>query len=493
MRLSRGFPHRALFPYVFFLLIGCQLRSRATVPSAPTPPSVPEMPTVQSRPMAPTGVPEVSPTPASPVVNTPERRSRAPTGQPTPEKPPPAFQAAAFFGYTYQRPDGNRWVAGRGSLPGVEPVDIPLAGAPRWVVGAPLGDGSLWVAVLDDGRVQAFQTTAVGLEPAAITPQSLPPGMPPLLRVQGNEAALVTAPAATAAQFTHPVVVERTGWLAFIDGNGDLVAWDGGEVARLAVDALPDARLLDDGSGRLLLLTGPTMRYGHGVLGDEVEASSITLIAFFPTPRVIRRIPLPAPNVVEGIAPIWVDLTGDGRREIIVTVSNPDRGAQVTVFSEDGEVLATGPAIGRGFRWRHQLAVAPFGRDGALELADVLTPHLGGVVEFYRWRNDTLQVVAQVPGYTSHVLGSRNLDMAVAGDFDGDGRTELLLPTQSRTALGAIRRTETGAEVAWTIAVGDQVSTNLAAVVLKGGRLAIGVGRADHTLRIWLPREALQR
>jgi hypothetical protein len=67
-----------------------------------------------------------------------------------------------------------------------------------------------------------------------------------------------------------------------------------------------------------------------------------------------------------------------------------------------------------------------------------------GVVEFYQWREDTLQIVARVPGYTSHVIGTRNLDMAAAGDFDGDGRFELLLPNQQRTTLGGIRRTEDG-------------------------------------------------
>ena len=82
-------------------------------------------------------------------------------------------------------------------------------------------------------------------------------------------------------------------------------------------------------------------------------------------------------------------------------------------------VRRTGPAIGRGNRWRHQIAVAPFGPNGERELVDVLTPHIGGVVEFYRMVGDRIEIVATVPGFTSHVIGSRNLDLALAADADG--------------------------------------------------------------------------
>jgi hypothetical protein len=143
--------------------------------------------------------------------------------------------------------------------------------------------------------------------------------------------------------------------------------------------------------------------------------------------------------------------------------------------------------IGRAYRWRHQLAVAPFGPDGDLELAAVLTPHIGGVVEYYRLAGDSLEIVATVTGYSSHAIGSRNLDMALASDLDGDGRVELLVPRQARTELGAIRRTLEGAEVAWEVPVGGRVSTNVAAVTLREGTLAVGVGHEGNGLQLWLP------
>jgi len=77
--------------------------------------------------------------------------------------------------------------------------------------------------------------------------------------------------------------------------------------------------------------------------------------------------------------------------------------------------------------------------------------------------------------------------MAAAGDFDGDGRLEILLPNQRLTELGAVRRTATGAEIAWSVPLGGRLRTNLAAVTLSNGTLAIGAGREGKVLRIWLP------
>lgn len=413
--------------------------------------------------------------------------SIAPVPTVTPLSATPEALPAVTYGYTYVRADGNRLARGRGALPAAEPLDIALAGVPRWIVAAPSGSGSIWVAVLEDGRVQAFRVIDRQVEPIAIQPEQIAPETPPLLIVDGDTPALLIAPPAQAAPLTHAVPLNDTGRMAFIEMSGDLVLWDSGEEARFAVGALPDARILVDEQARLLLLTGATTRYDHGVLGDAVEASSITLIETNPTPRVASIISIPAPAVVEGIAPIWADLTGDEAREIIVTISDAAQGAQVVVFDEAGERLFAGPAAGQNHRWRHQIAVAPFGPQGELELADVLTPHLGGITEFYRAADGALQVVAQARGYTAHRIGSRNLDSALAGDLEGDGTTELLVPNQGMTELGALRHTADGVAVLWTLPIGGELRANLATATLPGNRLAVGVGRADGVLRLWLP------
>lgn len=391
-------------------------------------------------------------------------------------------------GLTYQRRDGNRLVQGSGVQPAGPPLDIALQGEPRWVVAAPTEDGSVWAVVLADGAVQGFRVVDGKAAPVDLGVARLPPGMPPLLQVIDGVPRLVSPPPG-ASPLSHPLPL-HDGRLAYIASNGDLVLWDGVELGRLLVDALPDARLVADERDRLLVLTGPTGRYAHGVLGDALEAGGIALVETVSELRVAAEIAVPSPQVIEGIAPIWADLDGDGAREILVTVSDDQQGAQVVAYDEQGQLIAAGPPIGRGGRWRHQLAVAPFGPGGALELVGVRTPHIGGIVEFYAREDAQLRIVAELPGYTSHVLGARNLDMALAADLDGDGGTELLVPNQALATLAVLRRTAAGVEVAWALAVDGRVSTNLAAVSGTDGRVGVGVGREDGTLRVWLAAPA---
>jgi len=391
-----------------------------------------------------------------------------------------------IFAQTNLQPDGNRVVKGQGNIPTLTPIDIPLDGLPEWITAVPFGKGMLWAVVLDDGRVQAFIIQNGQVEPATIKPEQIPAGMPPLLGL-ANEQAEIILPGGDFSAQTHPVFISDTGDMAYIDSVGNLIIQKEDKTTTLPVNAQPDARILVDENGRLLLNSDPTDEYGHGIMGDALEASSLTLVATQPTPEVIHVIPAPTGYVFEGIAPIWADLDGDGTREIIVTRSNENQGAQIVVLNESGDLLATGPAIGQGGRWRHQLSVAPFGPDGELELADVLTPHIGGPTEFYQWQDDQLVVVASVPGHTSHVIRSRNLDMNATGQFDDSGNLTILLPTQDRTSLSGIQHTPNGAEVAWSLPLTGKLATNIAAVSLENGRLAVGVGQDNNSLKIWQP------
>ena len=282
------------------------------------------------KPIGPNADPTQVPPSTSDDTPAPEQPDSTPTppddSMPEPDTPMRRKWIAA--GYTYQRPDGNRMALGTGSLPAGTEIEIPLSGSPQWVVAAPIPEGSIWAVALSDGRVQAFKVTTTQTESLTITPDILLPGTPPLLVVDDQgQPALANPTDAEASTFTNPALLTPEGRIAYIDNSGDLVIRDGDVDFHLPINALPDARILMDEEERILLLTNPTSRYGHGVLGDDLEAAGIALIETRPTPQVVLHIDIPAPAVVEGLSPIWTDLTGDGRREILVTLSDEEQGA----------------------------------------------------------------------------------------------------------------------------------------------------------------------
>lgn len=390
------------------------------------------------------------------------------------------------LGYTHIRANGNRYLEGRGEIDTVEPVTLDLNGTPKWVVGTTLRGTTRWTVILEDGRAKTFALTETSDRRVNTSPARLPAETPPLVRAQRGRVQLMGLPSDSSSALTPPVPLGDNRGLASVSKQGELVLSRGSaERTRFDLDVPPDARILHDRSGQLLVLAGATERYAHGVLGDDIEASRIALVETGRPPNVVEEISLPEDRVVEGLAPIWSDIDGDGNRDVIVTTAGPDRGARIVAFDEQGQRLAEGPAIGRGFRWRHQLAVAPFGPGGELEIADIRTPHIGGTVEFYRKRGDQLEIVARLSGYSSHDIGSRNLDLAVAGDFDGDQHVELLVPSESRTRLGAVHRTDAGADTDWSLPLDAPLSTNLSTVRNSDGTMAVAAGTESGTLRIW--------
>ena len=384
------------------------------------------------------------------------------------------------YRFSYQGPSGNRFVAGSGSLPGGEPVDVSLEVQPAWVVGVVGPPATNWVVAGEDGRIRVVTVRDRATHSVESRPTSLPAGMPPVVRA-GVDGPDLLAPPPDASPHSTPLPV-GDGSVLFVDHSGDIGTWDGGSVTdRLAVGALPDARLIRFGSERVLALTSATDRYDHGVLGDAIEARRLTMIDSSDGLSVEWHTTVP--GVIEGQAPIMAPLSGS--RSIIVTVSNASHGARIVAFGPNGQRLATGPPIGSGFRWRHQLAVAPFTPNGPSEVAVVRTPHIGGTIEFYRRDGNRLVITATLDGYASHEIGSRNLDAAVAGDFDGDRIPEIVLPRTDHRTLAGVRRDGENAREAWTLDIGGRLSSNLAAIPGPDGGLALAVGRQDGTLRVW--------
>ncbi|MDB4798220.1 hypothetical protein OAH36_01325, partial [Verrucomicrobia bacterium] len=176
---------------------------------------------------------------------------------------------------TFHQLDGNRLTNGFADLSKLSVLDIPLSEKPSWLVGAPFENGALWVVIHESGLVEAFKTSGISWKAVDVTPRILPSGMPPLLRVRNDKAELIVPPN-DASPYTHAALVGDSKTLTYINFSGDLVVESKGAHVSLPVDALPDARIVSDGQNRVAILSGPTDSYQHGVLGDRIEAMSIT-------------------------------------------------------------------------------------------------------------------------------------------------------------------------------------------------------------------------
>lgn len=161
-----------------------------------------------------------------------------------------------------------------------------------------------------------------------------------------------------------------------------------------------------------------------------------------------------------------------------ITVERPSRRGGASPESEP---------VGQVYRWRNTLAIAPLGPSGEVELIDVQTPHIGGIVQAFRLESGRLVEVDSLEGYSTHAIGSRNLEMGVVGDLDGDAGLEILVPTQSRDVLAAIRHEAEGLRQVWQLELGARLTTNVGAVATARGGIAIAVGTGDNALMIWGP------
>ena len=344
---------------------------------------------------------------------------------------------------------GNRIAPGWTDFTQLDETVIELPDAGIWVTADPSVAGG-WYVVLERG-------SAVRVSPLGVVTSTLDPGeVPPEFGADGT----LQSPFRWHELFTDP---------------------------------LPDGRVvvLEDIAA---VLASPTDRYQHDVLGDEIEAAAVEWIDTCTGES--GRIDIPAPDVIEGIAPILIDIDRDGQTEIVVTLSNADDGARLAAFELDGATAGESEPIGQANRWRNIMAVGAFGPGGEVEIIEVQTPHIGGLVQAFRQIEDEesglslIQVAESDPRYTSHVINSRNLSMGIGVDANNDGFPDVLVATANRDAIVALTRTDgLDSELqGWDI-IGEQpldtaLTSNIASQEESAGRATIAVADGD-ILRIW--------
>ena len=145
--------------------------------------------------------------------------------------------------------------------------------------------------------------------------------------------------------------------------------------------------------------------------------------------------------VFEDRTPRLMDLDGDGRNEVITLLSSSSKGAAIAVYGiRDGQLqqLSRTPFVGRTNRWRNIGGMADYNGDGNIEIAEVITPHIGGTLKFWTWRDSQLQSTASARFFSNHAIGSPEQRLSATADFDGDGRPDIAVPGGNRRSLHLI-------------------------------------------------------
>ena len=162
----------------------------------------------------------------------------------------------------------------------------------------------------------------------------------------------------------------------------------------------------------------PTSRYDHGILGDAEEWGQLEIDVRGVSPdkasdvdahhKATYLFRLPQDHVFEDVAPRLVDVTGDGRPEVIVVETDVRRGAALAIYDSTGKLAET-PHIGTRNRWLAPIGAADFDGDGHIEIAYIDRPHLAKTLRVWRYKDGRLREVASLAGLTNHRIGERDI------------------------------------------------------------------------------------
>lgn len=223
-------------------------------------------------------------------------------------------------------------------------------------------------------------------------------------------------------------------------------------------------------------LAGPTDRYSHAVLGDDLEASRLMVES---ADGETLAFELPASRVFEDLEPRLEDLDGDNKDEILVVESDANRGASLAVYAMAERRLyrrAMTPFLGRPNRWLNPVGVGDFDADGRLDVAIVATPHIGGILRLYHFTEPTLSQFAESRGVSTHQIGSTELGLGRVVVLGSD-RAGLLLPNQTRRTMSLLQWSADGIRELARTDLPAAISSSLITVGVNRWRFKLDDGR----------------
>ena len=180
---------------------------------------------------------------------------------------------------------------------------------------------------------------------------------------------------------------------------------------------------------RAAWLTDPTRRYRHGVIGDAIEAGGLAVET---RTCANQSLALEKISVFEDRVARLVDMDGDGK----------------------------------------------------MEIAAVVTPHIGGTLTLYEFHNGRLTKDGDAFGYSNHTIGSRQLGWSAILDVNGDGVPDMAVPSANRRTLRAVSFAGGFSELT-SVPVGGKLATAIITADLDGdGKNEILYGLENDRLKM---------
>ena len=179
--------------------------------------------------------------------------------------------------------------------------------------------------------------------------------------------------------------------------------------------------------------SGSTNSYRHGVLGDSLEATKLNVLS---ERGKILTLTLPLKRVFEDLQPRLVDFNKDKKDEIVVIETDQNFGASLAVYAiEKGNLvkITSTNFLGSPNRWLNPLGFGDFDGDGKMDIALVATPHIGGILRFYRFNKGILIPFAEYFGISTHQIGSTELGLGRV--IHRSSRDLILAPDQSKRVM----------------------------------------------------------
>jgi len=205
-------------------------------------------------------------------------------------------------------------------------------------------------------------------------------------------------------------------------------------------ELLPEAAIsVSDDESVFAQYASPTRVYGHGILGDKVEAKMLVVA----TGGEVYELSLGEDFVFEDIRPRLYDVDGDGDLEIITIRTQITAGAGIAIYTIADDRLveyAHVPVINKAYRWLNIVTIDDLDQDGTVELVWIETPHIGGILKVAKITSGVLEVTDQQREYSNHAIGERNLCLSTLAL--SDNQRVFYVPYQERDSIAGFSYSE---------------------------------------------------